>query len=45
MTEGMFPGEEEEESLADDLTPSVASNTSDLLRCNEHAGTYSHMFP
>ncbi|XP_040040545.2 mesoderm induction early response protein 2 isoform X2 [Gasterosteus aculeatus] len=38
MTEGMFPGEEEEESLADDLTPSVASNTSDLLRCNEHAG-------
>uniref|UniRef100_A0AAQ4Q451 Mesoderm induction early response 1, family member 2 n=1 Tax=Gasterosteus aculeatus aculeatus TaxID=481459 RepID=A0AAQ4Q451_GASAC len=37
LDKGMFPGEEEEESLADDLTPSVASNTSDLLRCNEHA--------
>lgn len=32
MTEDLFPGEEEEESSADDLTPSVTSNTSDLLR-------------
>ncbi|XP_074491574.1 mesoderm induction early response protein 2 isoform X2 [Sebastes fasciatus] len=34
MTEDLFPGEEEEEeeSSADDLTPSVISNTSDLLR-------------
>ncbi|KAM8874438.1 mesoderm induction early response protein 2 [Spinachia spinachia] len=36
ITEDVFPGDEE--SLAGDLTPSVASNTSDLLRCNEHAG-------
>uniref|UniRef100_A0A673A290 Mesoderm induction early response 1, family member 2 n=1 Tax=Sphaeramia orbicularis TaxID=375764 RepID=A0A673A290_9TELE len=28
----LLPGEEEEESSADDLTPSVTSNTSDLLR-------------
>ncbi|XP_047192878.1 mesoderm induction early response protein 2 isoform X2 [Scophthalmus maximus] len=32
ITEDLFPGEEEEESSADDLTPSVTSNTSDLLR-------------
>lgn len=32
ITEDIFPGEEEDESLADDLTPSVTSNTSDLLR-------------
>lgn len=32
ITEDLFPGEEEESS-ADDLTPSVTSNTSDLLRC------------
>uniref|UniRef100_A0A668TYJ3 Uncharacterized protein n=1 Tax=Oreochromis aureus TaxID=47969 RepID=A0A668TYJ3_OREAU len=32
ITEDLFPGEQEEESLADDLTPSVTSNTSDLLR-------------
>ncbi|XP_029938627.1 mesoderm induction early response protein 2 [Salarias fasciatus] len=31
LTEDLFPGEEEESS-ADDLTPSVTSNTSDLLR-------------
>ncbi|KAM9848413.1 mesoderm induction early response protein 2 [Aulostomus maculatus] len=31
ITEDHFPGEEEEESSADDLTPSVTSNTSDLL--------------
>ncbi|XP_068175366.1 mesoderm induction early response protein 2 [Antennarius striatus] len=31
ITEDLFPGEEEEESSADDLTPSVTSNTSDLL--------------
>ncbi|XP_005920890.1 mesoderm induction early response protein 2 isoform X2 [Haplochromis burtoni] len=31
ITEDLFPGEQEE-SLADDLTPSVTSNTSDLLR-------------
>lgn len=31
ITEDLFPGEEEESS-ADDLTPSVTSNTSDLLR-------------
>lgn len=28
----LFPGEDEEESSADDLTPSVTSHTSDLLR-------------
>ncbi|XP_037326138.2 mesoderm induction early response protein 2 isoform X2 [Pungitius pungitius] len=33
-----MPPDKEEESLADDLRPSVASNASDLLRCNEHAG-------
>lgn len=32
ITEDLFPGEEEEESSADDLTPSVTSNTSDLLQ-------------
>ncbi|KAK1896756.1 Mesoderm induction early response protein 2 [Dissostichus eleginoides] len=32
ITEDLFPGEEEEESSADYLTPSVTSNTSDLLR-------------
>ncbi|XP_054458609.1 mesoderm induction early response protein 2 [Anoplopoma fimbria] len=32
ITEDIFPGEEEDESLADDLTPSVTSNASDLLR-------------
>ncbi|XP_070765003.1 LOW QUALITY PROTEIN: mesoderm induction early response protein 2 [Enoplosus armatus] len=32
ITEDLFPGEEEDESSADDLTPSVTSNTSDLLR-------------
>ncbi|XP_028443081.1 mesoderm induction early response protein 2 isoform X1 [Perca flavescens] len=32
ITEDLFPGEEDEESSADDLTPSVTSNTSDLLR-------------
>ncbi|XP_029286356.1 mesoderm induction early response protein 2 [Cottoperca gobio] len=32
ITEDLFPGEEEEESSADDLTPSVTSHTSDLLR-------------
>ncbi|XP_059197719.1 mesoderm induction early response protein 2 isoform X2 [Centropristis striata] len=32
ITEDLFPGEEEEESSADDLTPSVTSNTSELLR-------------
>ncbi|KAG8003650.1 Mesoderm induction early response protein 2, partial [Nibea albiflora] len=32
ITEDLFPGDEEEESSADDLTPSVTSNTSDLLR-------------
>ncbi|XP_071382226.1 mesoderm induction early response protein 2 isoform X1 [Centroberyx affinis] len=32
ITKDLFPGEEEEESSADDLTPSVTSNTSDLLR-------------
>ncbi|XP_035509773.1 mesoderm induction early response protein 2 [Morone saxatilis] len=32
ITEDLFPGEEEAESSADDLTPSVTSNTSDLLR-------------
>ncbi|XP_068447632.1 mesoderm induction early response protein 2 isoform X2 [Clinocottus analis] len=32
ITEDIFPAEEEDESLADDLTPSVTSNTSDLLR-------------
>ncbi|KAA8589964.1 hypothetical protein FQN60_013329 [Etheostoma spectabile] len=32
LTEDLFPGEEDEESSADDLTPSVTSNTSDLLR-------------
>ncbi len=31
ITEDFFPAEEEEESSADDLTPSVTSNTSDLL--------------
>nr|XP_046248272.1 mesoderm induction early response protein 2 isoform X2 [Scatophagus argus] len=31
ITEDLFPGEEEGESSADDLTPSVTSNTSDLL--------------
>uniref|UniRef100_A0A3Q3KS01 Mesoderm induction early response 1, family member 2 n=1 Tax=Mastacembelus armatus TaxID=205130 RepID=A0A3Q3KS01_9TELE len=31
ITEDLCPGEEEEESSADDLTPSVTSNTSDLL--------------
>ncbi|KAM3619016.1 uncharacterized protein V6R79_001725 [Siganus canaliculatus] len=31
MTEDLFPAEEEEESSADDLTPSVTSNASDLL--------------
>ncbi|XP_028260418.1 mesoderm induction early response protein 2 [Parambassis ranga] len=31
ITQDLFPGEEEESS-ADDLTPSVTSNTSDLLR-------------
>ena len=32
LTEDLFPGEEEEESSPDDLTPSVTSNTSDVLR-------------
>lgn len=32
ITEDVFPGEEEEVSSAD-KTPSVTSNTSDLLRC------------
>lgn len=32
ITEDLFPVEEEEESSADDITPSVTSNTSDLLR-------------
>ncbi|XP_034738049.1 mesoderm induction early response protein 2 isoform X3 [Etheostoma cragini] len=32
ITEDLFPGDEDEESSADDLTPSVTSNTSDLLR-------------
>lgn len=32
ITEDLFPGDEEEESSADDLTPSVTSNTSELLR-------------
>ncbi|XP_076009730.1 mesoderm induction early response protein 2 [Genypterus blacodes] len=32
ITKDSFPGEEEEESSADDLTPSVTSNTSDLLQ-------------
>ncbi|XP_047444097.1 mesoderm induction early response protein 2 isoform X2 [Mugil cephalus] len=32
ITQDLYPGEEEEESSADDLTPSVTSNTSDLLR-------------
>ncbi|XP_019936994.2 mesoderm induction early response protein 2 [Paralichthys olivaceus] len=32
LTQDLFPGEEEEESSPDDLTPSVTSNTSDLLR-------------
>lgn len=32
MSEGLFPGEEEKESSADDLTTSVTSDTSDLLR-------------
>uniref|UniRef100_A0AAQ6IEJ5 Mesoderm induction early response 1, family member 2 n=1 Tax=Anabas testudineus TaxID=64144 RepID=A0AAQ6IEJ5_ANATE len=32
ITEDLFPGEEEEVS-ADNLTPSVTSNTSDLLHC------------
>ncbi|XP_056133076.1 mesoderm induction early response protein 2 [Lampris incognitus] len=32
ITKDLFPGEEEEESSADDLTPSVTSNTSDLLQ-------------
>nr|XP_029135849.1 mesoderm induction early response protein 2 [Labrus bergylta] len=31
ITEDLFAGEEEEESSADDLTPSVTSNASDLL--------------
>ncbi|XP_068599794.1 mesoderm induction early response protein 2 [Brachionichthys hirsutus] len=31
ISKDLFPGEEEEESSADDLTPSVTSNTSDLL--------------
>lgn len=31
MREGLFPGEEERESSASDLTASVTSNTSDLL--------------
>ncbi|XP_069551190.1 mesoderm induction early response protein 2 isoform X1 [Brachyistius frenatus] len=32
ITEDLFPGEEKEESLADDLPTSVTSNTTDLLR-------------
>lgn len=32
LDKDLLPGEEEEESSADDLTPSVTSNTSDLLR-------------
>ncbi|XP_074525140.1 mesoderm induction early response protein 2 isoform X2 [Halichoeres trimaculatus] len=32
IAEDLFPGEEEEQSSADDLTPSVTSNTSDLLQ-------------
>lgn len=32
ITEDLYPGEEEEESSADDLTHSVTSHTSDLLR-------------
>lgn len=31
MGEGLFPGEEEKESSADDLTTSVTSDASDLL--------------
>ncbi|CAJ1060460.1 LOW QUALITY PROTEIN: mesoderm induction early response protein 2 [Xyrichtys novacula] len=32
LDKDLFPAEEEEESSADDLTPSVTSNTSDLLQ-------------
>lgn len=45
ITEELFPGEEEEESSADDLTPSVTSNTSDLLRGlrgNVHKDVHLH---
>lgn len=46
ITEDLFPGEEEEESSADDLTPSVTSNTSDLLRRLQgkaHKDVHLHM--
>lgn len=46
MTEDLFPGEEEDVSSAGDLTPSVTSNTSDLLRClkgNAEIGKYTIM--
>lgn len=48
ITEDLFPGEEEEESSADDLTPSVTSNTSDLLRrlqgkAHRHLFTHDRM--
>lgn len=37
ITKDLFPGEEEDESSADDLTPSVTSNASDLL-CHLQGG-------
>lgn len=46
ITKDLFPGDEEEESSADDLTPSVTSNTSDLLRRlqgNAHKDVHLHM--
>lgn len=34
IAKDLFPGEDVEDSTADDLTPTVTSHTSDLLRCH-----------
>ncbi|XP_046871060.1 mesoderm induction early response protein 2 isoform X1 [Hypomesus transpacificus] len=41
ISRDLFPGQDGEESTSDDLTPSVTSHASDLLRCHLRANLHS----